>query len=309
MKFVYYIIYVCCYLFSLLPLGVLYRLSDLVYFPLYHCIKYRRAIVRRNLASSFPEKGEEEIIRIEKQFYHFFCDYAVETLKLFSMSKKEMMRRMTFTGLDKVSADLEREDKKCCFLYLGHYCNWEYVASLSYWLPEIHCGQIYHPLHNKISDRLFLKIREQFGGECIPMKTTLRRILSLGQGEKRVMIGFIADQEPGWLEMEHWTTFLNHETSFFMGTERIGRRVDAAIYYMEVKRVKRGYYHGEFKLLTMHPNELPQYKLTDMYAEHLEKQIREAPAYWLWSHNRWKRTKEEWMKRKTDEGEPEAAPR
>lgn len=294
MKFVYYIVFASWYVLSLLPLRVLYGVSDLLYFPLFYCVKYRRRIVHKNLVNSFPEKSEKEILHIEKQFYRFFCDYVVETIKLFSMSKKEMMRRMTFGGLDEVRADLERENKKCCFLYLGHYCNWEYVASMQYWLPEIHCGQIYHPLYNKAFDRLFLKLRGQFGGDNIPMKETLRHILRLSQGEKKVMVGFIADQAPGWQAMEHWTTFLNQETAFFLGTERIGKKMDAAIYYVNIKRVKRGYYHAELELITLHPNELPQYRLTDMYSEHLEKQIREAPAYWLWTHNRWKRTKKEW---------------
>ena len=90
--------------------------------------------------------------------------------------------------------------------------------------------------------------------------------------------------------------FLHRDTAFFQGTERIGRRLDAAVYYLKVTRVKRGYYHASFELLTLHPAELPEYQLTDMYSEHLEQQIKEAPAYWLWSHNRWKRTKEEWLK-------------
>lgn len=296
MKFVYYIVFASWYVLSLLPLRVLYVVSDILYLPLFYCIRYRRHIVYRNLKASFPEKSESEILRIEKQFYHFFCDYVVETIKLFSISKKEMMRRMSFSGLDRVQEELEREQKKYCFIYLGHYCNWEYVASMQYWFPDIHCGQIYHPLYNKAFDRLFLRLRGQFGGDNIPMKETLRRIIKLGKGEKKVMIGFIADQAPSWWAMEHWTTFLNHDTAFFMGTERIGRKLDAAVYYLDIRRVKRGYYHAELKLLTLHPNDLPQYRLTDMYSECLEKQIKEAPAYWLWSHNRWKRTKEEWLK-------------
>lgn len=296
MKFIYYLIFFFWYLLSLLPLRVLYFISDVLFVPLFYGLKYRRDIVHRNIAGSFPEKTEEEILKIEKEFYHFFCDYVVETIKLFSMSKKQMMKRMTFSGLDEVRAELDKAGKKCCFVCLGHYCNWEYVASLQYWFPEIHCGQIYHPLYNKAFDKLFLRLRGQLGGESIPMKETLRRLVTLSRGEKKVMIGFISDQAPGWEGMSHWTKFLNRDTAFFQGTERIGRRLDAAVYYLKVTRVKRGYYHASFELLTLHPAELPEYRLTDMYSEHLEQQIKEAPAYWLWSHNRWKRTKEEWLK-------------
>jgi KDO2-lipid IV(A) lauroyltransferase len=277
---------------------LLYLLSDCLFFPLFHIVKYRRKVVEKQLDECFPEKSMQERRAIERQFYHFFCDYLVEVIKLFSISKKEMMRRMKFVGIEQVREELK--DKKFCFLYLGHYCNWEYIASLSYWLPEIHCGQIYHRIYNQAFDELFLKLRGQFGGESILMKDTLRRILTLRNQEKKVMIGFIADQLPKWENMHHWTTFLNHDTSFFIGAERIAKQVDAALYYVDVERVKRGYYQVRFRLMTLHPKEFPDYELTDQYARLLEESICRQPAYWLWTHKRWKRTKEEWLKRQQE---------
>ncbi len=298
MKFVYHILFFLLYLLSLLPMRLLYLLSDGLFFPLFHIVKYRRKVVEKQLDECFPEKSMQERRAIERQFYHFFCDYLVEVIKLFSISKKEMMRRMKFVGIEQVREELK--DKKFCFLYLGHYCNWEYIASLSYWLPEIHCGQIYHRIYNQAFDELFLKLRGQFGGESILMKDTLRRILTLRNQEKKVMIGFIADQLPKWENMHHWTTFLNHDTSFFIGAERIAKQVDAALYYVDVERVKRGYYQVRFRLMTLHPKEFPDYELTDQYARLLEESIRRQPAYWLWTHKRWKRTKEEWLKWKQE---------
>lgn len=294
MKFVYHILFFLLYLLSLLPMRLLYLLSDGLFFPLFHVVKYRRKVVEKQLDECFPDKSMQERRAIERQFYHFFCDYLVEVIKLFSISKEEMMRRMKFVGIEQVREELK--DKKFCFLYLGHYCNWEYIASLSYWLPEIHCGQIYHRIYNQAFDDLFLKLRGQFGGESILMKDTLRRILTLRGQEKKVMIGFISDQLPKWENMNHWTTFLNHDTSFFIGAERIAKQVDAALYYVDVERVKRGYYQVTFRLMTLHPKEFPDYELTDQYARLLEKSIRHQPAYWLWTHKRWKRTKEEWVK-------------
>ena len=293
MKFVYHILFFLLYLLSLLPMRLLYLLSDCLFFPLFHIVKYRRKVVEKQLDECFPEKSMQERRAIERQFYHFFCDYLVEVIKLFSISKKEMMRRMKFVGIEQVREELK--DKKFCFLYLGHYCNWEYIASLSYWLPEIHCGQIYHRIYNQAFDELFLK-----GGESILMKDTLRRILTLRNQEKKVMIGFIADQLPKWENMHHWTTFLNHDTSFFIGAERIAKQVDAALYYVDVERVKRGYYQVRFRLMTLHPKEFPDYELTDQYARLLEESICRQPAYWLWTHKRWKRTKEEWLKWKQE---------
>lgn len=298
MKFVYHILFFLLYLLSLLPMRLLYLLSDGLFFPLFHIVKYRRKVVEKQLDECFPEKSMQERRAIERQFYHFFCDYLVEVIKLFSISKKEMMRRMKFVGIEQVREELK--DKKFCFLYLGHYCNWEYIASLSYWLPEIHCGQIYHRIYNQAFDELFLKLRGQFGGESILMKDTLRRILTLRNQEKKVMIGFIADQLPKWENMNHWTTFLNHDTSFFIGAERIAKQVDAALYYVDVERVKRGYYQVRFRLMTLHPKEFPDYELTDQYARLLEESICRQPAYWLWTHKRWKRTKEEWLKWKQE---------
>lgn len=298
MKFVYHILFFLLYLLSLLPMRLLYLLSDCLFFPLFHIVKYRRKVVEKQLDECFPEKSMQERRAIERQFYHFFCDYLVEVIKLFSISKKEMMRRMKFVGIEQVREELK--DKKFCFLYLGHYCNWEYIASLSYWLPEIHCGQIYHRIYNQAFDELFLKLRGQFGGESILMKDTLRRILTLHNQEKKVMIGFIADQLPKWENMHHWTTFLNHDTSFFIGAERIAKQVDAALYYVDVERVKRGYYQVRFRLMTLHPKEFPDYELTDQYARLLEESICRQPAYWLWTHKRWKRTKEEWLKWKQE---------
>lgn len=298
MKFVYHILFFLLYLLSLLPMRLLYLLSDCLFFPLFHIVKYRRKVVEKQLDECFPEKSMQERRAIERQFYHFFCDYLVEVIKLFSISKKEMMRRMKFVGIEQVREELK--DKKFCFLYLGHYCNWEYIASLSYWLPEIHCGQIYHRIYNQAFDELFLKLRGQFGGESILMKDTLRRILTLRNQEKKVMIGFIADQLPKWENMHHWTTFLNHDTSFFIGAERIAKQVDAALYYVDVEREKRGYYQVRFRLMTLHPKEFPDYELTDQYARLLEESICRQPAYWLWTHKRWKRTKEEWLKWKQE---------
>ena len=287
MKFVYHILFFLLYLLSLLPMRLLYLLSDCLFFPLFHIVKYRRKVVEKQLDECFPEKSMQERRAIERQFYHFFCDYLVEVIKLFSISKKEMMRRMKFVGIEQVREELK--DKKFCFLYLGHYCNWEYIASLSYWLPEIHCGQIYHRIYNQAFDELFLKLRGQFGGESILMKDTLRRILTLRNQEN-----------PKWENMHHWTTFLNHDTSFFIGAERIAKQVDAALYYVDVERVKRGYYQVRFRLMTLHPKEFPDYELTDQYARLLEESIRRQPAYWLWTHKRWKRTKEEWLKWKQE---------
>ena len=302
MKITYYIIGGIWWLLSLLPLKILYLFSDMLYVLVHHVIGYRKKIVRKNLTNSFPEKSLDEIKQIEKGFYHFFCDYIVETIKQFSISKEEMKRRMVISGVEEMKDRMEKENKTFCFIYLGHFCNWEWIASLPYWVPnDILCAQIYHPLYNKAFDKLFLRIRNKFGGECIPMKETLRRIIELRRAKQKTSIGFISDQAPKWNSIHHFVDFLNQETPVFIGTEKIAKQVDALVYYGDVRRVKRGFYTCEFKPMTEKPvKEIPDWELTDAYAHLLEEMISRHPNFWLWSHNRWKRTKEEWLRRKAE---------
>lgn len=301
MNIVYHLVFAFWYVCSLLPFRVLYALSDALFYPLYYVVRYRRRVVRRNLVESFSEKTEEEIVHIEKQFYSFFCDYIVETLKQLSLSEKEMRRRMTFSGTDDLIRDMEREDKHYTFIYLGHYCNWEWIASMPYWFPkDTVCGQIYHPLYNKAFDRLFLEMRSRYGAQCIPMKETLRKILEMRRRSNHVVVGFISDQAPKWNSIHHFTPFLHHDTPVFIGTEKLGRKLDAVIYFADVTRPRRGYYHCHLYRMVDDVEAVPEYQVTDVYMQHLEQMIRRAPQYWLWSHNRWKRTRAEWEQRQAD---------
>lgn len=301
MNIVYHLVFAFWYVCSLLPFRVLYALSDALFYPLYYVVRYRRRVVRRNLVESFPEKTEEEIVHIEKQFYSFFCDYIVETLKQLSLSEKEIRRRMTFSGTDDLIRDMEREDKHYTFIYLGHYCNWEWIASMPYWFPkDTVCGQIYHPLYNKAFDRLFLEMRSRYGAQCIPMKETLRKILEMRRRSNHVVVGFISDQAPKWNSIHHFTPFLHHDTPVFIGTEKLGRKLDAVIYFADVTRPRRGYYHCHLYRMVDNVEAVPEYQVTDVYMQHLEQMIHRAPQYWLWSHNRWKRTRAEWEQRQAD---------
>ena len=292
MRLLYYVIYSLWFPLSLLPLRIHYMLSDLLYLIIYRLIHYRVAVVRKNIQESFPEKDADEQLAIERGFYHWFCDYLAESVKLLTMSRSQMRRRMVFKGTDVVD-EVVRNGQSCA-VYLGHYCNWEWITSLPLWVtPEAQCGQIYHVLENQEFDKLFLKLRQRWGAVCIPMAETLRRLIQYRQANQPVVIGYIGDQVPFWNNIHHWCQFLNHDTPVLTGTERLARQTGQAAFYLDVRRLRRGYYEAEFKLITREPKQLAEFELTDIYFRMLEESIRRDPACYLWSHNRWKRTREE----------------
>ncbi len=293
----YYVLFTVFYLFSLLPLRVHYLISDMIYLLLYYVVRYRVRTVRENLQSAFPEKTEEERRSIERRFYRWFCDYLVESVKLMTISKKNIKRRLVFKNAEMIERCIG--EGQSAAVYLGHYCNWEWVTSLPLWVsPKAQCGQIYHPIENKAFDRLFLYLRQRFGAVCIPMQDTLRRMLEFRKAGQPVVIGYISDQKPNWHNIHHWVDFLNHDTPVLTGTERIARKLNHAMFYIDMRRIRRGYYEVEYKLITREPAQMKQeYEITDIYYRMLEESIRRAPEFWLWSHKRWSRTREEFNRR------------
>lgn len=294
----YYLSFALWFIISLLPLWVFYRLSDGLYYLVYHVVRYRRRVVYANLRSSFPEKSEAEIERIAKDFYSFFCDYIVETIKFFSMGEKNIRKRMKFEGLGQVKEDFA--NGRSVSVYLGHYCNWEWISSLGLHLDE-QCGQIYHPLENATLDRLFLYMRGRFKAQSIKMDDTFLTILKWKKEGRKNIVGYIADQVPGYNNIHYWADFLHHDTPVFTGGERISKIMDTTVYYLNVERPRRGYYVARFIKIADSLNEHPVFFATEQYFRLLEKNIQRAPQYWLWSHKRWKRTREEFNRMFTEE--------
>ena len=295
-KALYYLLYASWYLLSHLPLSALYVLSNFIFFIVFRILRYRRRTVWVNLVTSFPELEPEEHKDIERKFYRWFCDYLVENIKLMNMKPEEMKQRLVFKNTEAVDQCIN--EGQSCAIYLGHLCNWEWITSLPFWVtPEAQCGQLYHPLENKDFDRLLLHIRQRFGSVCIPMNDSLRRILDYKRQDKQTVIGYIADQARFWWNIHHWCQFLHHDTAVLSGTERIATKLDQAVFYLDVHRVKRGYYEAEFKLITREPRKMEEFQLTDIYFNELEKSIRRQPECYLWTHDRWKRTRERFNRR------------
>lgn len=275
-------------LLSRLPLGVLYVLSDVCYVVLHYVVRYRRSIVRANIEHSFPHMSRKEHRRIERRFYRFFCDYVVETLKLLTMTGQEMRRRMVMEGVDDIERTLEAHP--LAFIYLGHYCNWEWISSLPLWIKgnDIHAAQLYRPLNDKRVDSLFLGIRSRFGAENIPKYEAFRQLVRFRQAGRRTIVGFIADQAPGANSIHDWVNFLHQDTPVQTGTERIAKKVDATVWFADVRRERRGYYRLRFRLLTDDAKSYADWRITELYMRELEQMICRQPWLWLWSHRRWK---------------------
>ena len=297
-KVTYCLLYGVAYLLSLLPLSVHYLLSDVVFLFLYYIIRYRRALVVKNLTVSFPEKDEAEIRNIERQFYHWLCDYFAETIKLLSISNKALMKRFEIRGLEQVEQVFD-EGRNCAGI-LGHYCNWEWLSATGMAFkrhPQAVIGLIYHPLYNEAFDRLFLALRSSHGGVCVPKNDILRYLITYKRENRRSLFGYISDQSPKWENMHLWVDFLNHDTPVFTGAERIMQKMNDAVFYVDMERPRRGKYICTYRLITAEAAKEQEFAITRRFFEMLESSIRRQPAFYLWTHNRWKRGREEFNRK------------
>lgn len=298
MNLVYKMLHALCYALSRLPFNVLYALSDCNYFVVYYLLRYRRKTVWQNLTSSFPEKDKHELKKIQHGFYHFLCDYFVETLKMLSITKEEMLQHIEFHGLDVVEQCFD--EGQTCAGILGHYCNWEYLATTNIAFkrhPEGITPLIYHPISNKILDQLFLDMRQSLGGVCIPKNEILRKLITYRREKRMTLTGYISDQSPKWQNIHLWIDFLGHDTPVFTGGEKIMRKMNDAVFYLRLQRPSRGHYIVNFELITREPASMPENEITKIFFKRLEQDIRRDPRYYLWSHKRWKRTHEEFDRR------------
>jgi len=284
----YYIVFGILYAFSLLPMWILYGFSDFAYFLLYRVFKYRMEVVMGNLEHSLPEKTLEERKKIAAKFYRNFTDNWIETIKLLSISKRSMNKKIT--GNYEVFNELFKRGK-AVQLNLGHFFNWEIMT--------LHCGisqpypflTVYLPQSSKVSDRLLKYIRGRWGNPLISSYDIAREIIPWRK--KQYLLALGADQSPLYSSQAYWLYFLNRPTGFVKGPEKFARGQNIPVVMMTTTKSKRGHYHYEYFLLCDDVKSLPDGELMRLYVRHIEKNIRLQPELYLWSHKRWKR---EWYK-------------
>jgi len=284
----YYFFYPFYRLLTLLPIRVLYILSDILYVLLYYFPSYRREVVATNLKNAFPEKTEAERRDIAKRFYAHFADMFIETLKAGFMSRKELHRKFTYSGVEIL--DRLYEEKRDVLAVLGHYNNWEYSLCLADIL-KARSFVIYKPLQNKYFDRLINNQRTKFGLGITPMSMVIREILKARKENVNIVSMVLSDQTPPKNDIQYWTTFLNQETAVYTGVEKIARKYNMAVVFFNIQKIRRGYYNMQIEELIENPGELAENMITEAHVRRLEEIIMEKPEFWLWSHRRWKHKK------------------
>ena len=279
----YYVVYGILYLLSLLPMGVLYLISDFAYFLVYRVVGYRKDVVLQNLSIAFTNKTEEERFEIARGFYKNFTDTLIETVKFFSASPQFFRKRTSgdFSIVNKI-----HQEGKNLQIHLGHNFNWELMnLAVAPQLPGDVLA-VYLPLRNKLFNRLFYKMRSRFGTHLIAA-TNMRNEMLPFRG-KQYIIGLVADQSPPRAATAYWTRFFNKPTGFIQGPERYARRNNVPVIFCHFTKPRRGHYEYHAELATMDPSSLPEGELTRRYANYLERVMTEHPEMWLWSHRRWK---------------------
>ena len=270
---------------SYLPFWFLYGFSNFLYFIFRYVIKYRRDVIFQNLKNAFPEKTEEEIDKIATKFYHHLCDVIVETIKGYSMRTKVMDKHVKFSNTKLLNDNYEKG--KGVIMVGMHYNNWEWNGILQkYSKPKVIA--LYNPVRgNEALENFLLKIRTKWGAEFLPVDKTRRLLVDLKKRENPAALALGADQT-ALASSKFWTIFMNQESPFFSGPEKIAIYTNYVIVFHYMRKVKRGVYEVDFVPLFENPKDVKPEEIMLSYIHKMEEIIRKEPEYYLWSHRRWK---------------------
>jgi KDO2-lipid IV(A) lauroyltransferase len=293
MKFIAYIFaYVFVWLLHLLPERILFLFSDLLYLLMYHLAGYRKKVVYTNLEKAFPEYEKSEIRRIARKFFHHLSDLMLESSVSHFYSESTALKKITYKNPELLN-ELHGKGKQVMAV-LGHYGNWEYMSTLAL-VIDYPVVAVYKPLHNKYIDRMTQKNRNAFGVITVPMEKIARRLIEYKKSKKPVLTLNLGDQRPLYHQIQYWTKFMGRDTPMFLGTEKLARKLDTAVVFLKIRKLKRGRYEMEAELICESPKDLEPFEITNRHVAILEDLIREEPAYWLWSHKRWKHSYEKYQ--------------
>jgi KDO2-lipid IV(A) lauroyltransferase len=279
----YYIVYTLFYLFSLLPMRVLYVLSDVIYVLIYYVLAYRKKVVYENLQNAFPEKTDQERKLIAKQFFHNLLDSLVETIKLISATPSFLQKRVTANW--EVLEPLFTSGRSCQ-LHLGHTFNWEWGHHVLAANTAYDIIVVYMPISNSIFEKIMYKLRTRYGNTFIAagdMSKAMSKYKS-----RQYLLGLVADQSPGALHSAYWTNFLGIPSAFVSGPEKGAKASNIPVVFASIVKPRRGHYRAVLEIASENPCSMNDGELTLRFANFMEKAIRNNPEMWLWSHRRWK---------------------
>ncbi len=278
---------------SYMPFWILYRISDFFYLIIRFVVRYRFKVITENLKNAFPEKSEKEISNIRTRFYRHFCDVIFESVKMYSISEKQMYKHILFKGTDSLNECFTQG--KSVIVLAPHYNNWEWCSSIQTKLNHL-ILMVYNPVRgNYAMEKFLLHSREKWGGKGIPVHQTARSIFSYNKKGQLTLAWLAADQTPP-ANSSFWTIFMNQETPFFSGPEKIAHSTNQPVFFQNVRKLKRGKYEAEYILLFEKPQEMEEKDILLAYIKKIEELIRDEPAFYLWSHRRWKHKRPEGIK-------------
>lgn len=283
-------VYPLLWLISILPFRIFYWFSDFIYLIVYYIIGYRKKVVKSNLELAFPEKSNQEIQDIQKKFYHHFCDMFLEMIKTMSISDKELKKRFVVKNPE----ELQRLQSlsKSHIILLGHYASYEWVNALHFYGLTYEAYGVYKKIKNEYFDCLIKRIRSKHHTTMLATKEVPKQILKNKKAGLLSSYGMIADQAPKGSNSKHWLNFIGKEVPVFTGSEVLAKRLDLALTYLHIEKIKRGHYTAEFIPLADDPEKYKDFQLTEKYFHLLEEQIKDQPEYYLWSHKRWKHARD-----------------
>ena len=256
--------------------------------------RYRRKVITRNLAKSFPERTSHEIRSLSRRYYCFLAEVFVDTISLVGANEERKQKAVNWVNRQEINDRLDGKD----WIAIGaHYGCWEYLPLWSMMQKSNTFMSVYHPLKSPVFEMFYQRLRKVSDNIVqIPMKNTIAYYLRHRNKGKGIILGLLSDQSPNLRADTHWFRFLNQNTAFIDGAEIIAVKFKIPILFAYTKRIAPGRYEVILEEIYDGNEDVVQHEITQRYATRLEEMIVENPEIWMWSHNRWKHTPESQFK-------------